>query len=891
MCALAKCRAEPGIIPLVDFADPAVATGCVFVAGKGDAGTGKLAAGNGCATFEFSGLNRASLLVPAFSNRVSSLPPENHRREFYLKYRARSFDGNILLVFPEHDAAKEIPVKTTGKPEIARVRPELVSCRGRQLCNRQVSRIKFSVNGAGSLDLLEFGAMDYGPLPPPHDAGLPHVDSEAFAFFPEPRIFRDTGKTLPLADFGTTFRLSGDVPPGAVAYFTKEMKDFYGLSFAQSRLRQGFGAASQSAARIEFAVSAQCDIPGYCDIKFDGFAIEVAAGRIRVAAKDPKGLTFGIHMLCDMVKMATGDVDEPKVRLCTVVDWPRMDKRILLELFPHWRHDTRYDPDSYFSLYERFAVAARYNMFCIDPRNRYLWESTPEVPPWTTSAWTRVEFERVVDRFNANSFTVLPKLNGLGHMSAYPLVNKELGARYGEDGDMATLCTGNPDSLRLLFAAFDELLAICSRNPKYAPKHFHVGLDECRWRKTAATPVEKRCPRCAGIPKNRIFLDQTRRLDDWCHSNGVRMAMWADMIRPYHNGLDRWKCYEIEHEIPKDVIYVNWAFSDGYEIRETTEAGHENWKILTGYSDDPEGDGFITAHGLGIYTPNWWLVARPAKPGMADNAEYGLMAQRILSDATWRRAPSSFSGRPTAVAARNGDGFSLVRRWGDFILRNWSRQPIPHGAATFAPVDFGRLADLPLSAAFDTGLKSLSGVPVRLNVRDGKVCALEAKKTPAKLAVGRKAASLVFLHAVTGPEEFYMHKNRKNSTTGDVVAGYSVEYDDGTRETVDIRHGWHTAEYLSRPVLVSVFSRYPAGCRAIWTAPLPPPPKTATCRPDAPDTAVTTMYEWVNPHPDKTIVSLSLAGKDKYGRYAVLAISARDIIPPTPFGCGAASGK
>ena len=110
------------------------------------------------------------------------------------------------------------------------------------------------------------------------------------------------------------------------------------------------------------------------------------------------------------------------------------------------------------------------------------------------------------------------------------------------------------------------------------------------------------------MPKNKIFLEQVKSLNDWCRSKGLRMVMWSDMIRAYHNGLNKFMCYEIEPQIPKDVIYANWSSFQFFEIPESVASGHENWMFFTGYKDDSEGDEHVAGRGLYVCTDNWWLT-------------------------------------------------------------------------------------------------------------------------------------------------------------------------------------------------------------------------------------------------------------------------------------------
>jgi len=810
--------------------------------------------------FEFSGVKHREFQLPGLKEAFAAIPPEERPRDFYIKCRAVRLDGGMSWkVSANGNISYILPISQTGRVETVRIRPEIVSMRktaGYDYCKLKDLRLVGS--GSGEIEIFEFGTTDVGPKPVPHDAGLPPVGIDDFAIFPEPRIFKRDGTALPLESFGGSYRLEGDVPPAPVDRFVRDMKDFYGVDLKESK-----------DARIVVSVAGSCDIPGYDRIEHDGFAIAVTKQGIRVAAKDPKGIAFGLGVLSDSVKMVSGDVGEAKVPLMTVVDWPRMGVRLLNDQTLAVKYQ-KYDADFYADMFERFALAARFNMLALEPGAVYKWASAP-YSPVNASAWDRAEFEHLVDRINANAVSVVPKMNGLGHVNHWPLGNAEADRRYGEDGNKMVLCTANPETVKMHFDSFAEILSICSKNPKYAPRYFHAGMDEVRWQ-TDDLPPEKRCRLCAGRAKNSIFLEWIERMDDWCRARDLKMVMWVDMIRAYHNGLNKFRCLDIEPKIPKDVIYANWSSHDFFEIPAT--AGHENWKCLTGYKDDPEGDEFITGYGLYICVYNWWLSSATVK--LFGSGAYGLMAQHILADQMWRRKPSRHAGDGGSLQAHEGDGMSLLNRWGDFLLRNWSRKPIPHGAATFAPVDISGTAAEKVAAEMDLSTKAVGGVPVSLPVKDGALMAVAATEAGVTIPVGRRAASLCFLHAApVAPENkklFYgFGTSCRIELEGVKVAEYEVEYADGERETVRVGHGWNVPAWSSLDSLYYRFARYPADSRGIWTGRLPDPAENGESQ-----TAVASLYEWVNPHPQKTIASLRLKKATSLIDYSLFALTLRN---------------
>ena len=71
--------------------------------------------------------------------------------------------------------------------------------------------------------------------------------------------------------------------------------------------------------------------------------------------------------------------------------------------------------------------------------------------------------------------------------------------------------------------------------------------------------------------------------------------------------------------------------------------------------------------------------------------------------------------------------------------------------------------------------------------------------------------------------------------------------------------------------LFARFARYPVDSRGIWEGRFSEPGEN-----DEPLTAVASLYEWVNPHPQKAIVSLKLTKVFAPVDYSLFALTLRD---------------
>lgn len=817
------------------------------------------------ARFSFDGGKRCCFSLPGVKEKLAEQRPEERPREFYITCRATNLSDRVEAVFfSPYPVPVPLAFPRDARRVTLRLRPEIVVMR-KAVCGYDATRlvdVQLRTRGTGTVEVLEFGTTDSGPAPRPLDEGLPAVDPDAFAFFPEPRILTVDEAVRPLSAYGFAYRCEGDVPPAPVRRFERELRTFYGLALTNA-----------PDAHIVFSVGAQSDIPDYGKIVYDGFAVRIDGDEIRVCAKDPRGIVYGVDALISSVHMTTGDVGEPKVRLFSLVDWPRTEHRMFRDMgFRDIRRVIKYDPAFYVEMLERFVFAARYNILSVEPGSQYQWKKVPQIPVQRT-AWTRADMDFLVDRVNENGISVVPSMNGLGHVNHWPLATPVEAEKYGEDGTNMVLCTANAETMKLHFDSFDEILEICSRNPKFRPHFFHAGMDEVRWQ-TDVTPPERRCRLCAGREKRDIYAEMVIRINDWCRLKGVRMIMCSDMVRAFHNGRNKFFCHEIEPLLPKDVIYDNWSCWDNMEIAETSAAGHDNWKVLTAYKDDREGDAATSGRGFLICAQNWWL-----SQDRRSNGPYGLMAQRLAAEQAWRRPSSRYSGDGGTHQAYTGDAHELIRRWAAFIQRNWSRKPLRRATAVFDAIDIRAQATLRLPGDYELGTKAVAGVPVSLAVREGGLSAVEATDEGVVVPVGRKAASLCFLQAATVPVENRavfansvrgVPKHHRLWPDGAPAALVEVRYSDGTVEGVRMGFGLNVTEWKTTDRLYDVMGRYARDCRGIWTGKLPNDGRTGE-----PMKAVVSMFEWPNPHPDKVVASVALRRDDALIRYALVALSIR----------------
>lgn len=780
-------------VPLVDFKNRQDADGATGRSKKRSSDAFRLDydANRGCVvcaltnetvSLSFSSLNQT------IRNRRAELKP----KVFYVVYRSPDYDACIELQCTAEDSmhAAYLSVARCEEPSVAKAWPEFGYHSKGEYDPLAIDGVRLRAYGSGRIEVYEIGVVPEEDLPCPVKRDSTPIDPMSFAVVPEPREWRLSGGEFILPK--SCEWESGDLPPAARADFVRELREFHDVTLCKG-----------GRPRLSFALVKELG-----PVKDDGFAISVTSQRVEVRALEPAGLAYASMTLAELIWRAGGE----RIPCFELKDWPRFRLRPWLDATSAFGHQNRYEIPFYLEQIRRFVLGARVNRIALYMDSYFKWRSPAlqAMPP----AWSRQDFEEIVDYANGYGVRMLPTQQSLGHQK-YFFCRGEGAKRFGEDGDGNACCTRNPEYYPVLFDTYDELIEMCSRDPSCRPDYFLTCHDEVQW-KTESIPASNRCVRCAGVPKNRIFLEDVKRCDDFLRSRGLKSIIYTDMIAPSYNGYDPYHCGEIASELPRSVVLASWAVGADVSIKGFADMGFENWKLSTGFNAYPYGDGHSTALGLGNFTCNWWLSR--SRGGLG--GRYGVLASRLMGCCSW-----GIPGRG------KGDDLALAKKYGAFLMRGWSRKPMPNRGREM-PVKF---------------------------VRHAQEDRLDALQPPAD------AVGLVFTHTVdfdTKSETAFPY-SRGDPTLGPRVATCTVRYEDGTTADIPMHYGWNVGDFrLDGTKSDELFSRYLADCREIIV--------------NEADTEVRYVYEWANPHQEKRIAGVSIA-RDKgcppvYRLFAVSAI-------------------
>ena len=109
---------------------------------------------------------------------------------------------------------------------------------------------------------------------------------------------------------------------------------------------------------------------------------------------------------------------------------------------------------------------------------------------------------------------------------------------------------------KVVFAVIDELMDV------FEAHWFHAGMDE------VFHLGSDRCPRCAGIPKDKLYADEVNRIANHLAEDNRRLMIWGDRLLdggPQATGYGYWEASrnctaDAIKQINKDVFICDWHY-------------------------------------------------------------------------------------------------------------------------------------------------------------------------------------------------------------------------------------------------------------------------------------------------------------------------------------------
>lgn len=189
---------------------------------------------------------------------------------------------------------------------------------------------------------------------------------------------------------------------------------------------------------------------------------------------------------------------------------------------------------------------------------------------------TQNEIKELISYCEERSIKIIPEVPCTSHCDYLLTRHPELAERC-EDPYPDTFCPSNPDSYKLLFDVFDEVIDV------FNPEIINIGHDEYY-----SINVCDRC-RKRIISNSDLLAEDINRIYDFLKSKDVKTMLWCDKLMNVEGGAGHggaltyvyfaWNSndellgiikptWEARNKIPEDIICMNWYMSFGEEYDE-----------------------------------------------------------------------------------------------------------------------------------------------------------------------------------------------------------------------------------------------------------------------------------------------------------------------------------
>lgn len=243
------------------------------------------------------------------------------------------------------------------------------------------------------------------------------------------------------------------------------------------------------------------------------YQIELNDRGIHIAANASAGLFYGVETLVQLIKHRDGKLWLPNAQ---ITDWPDLQLREL-----YW--DDAHHLERMDALKQAIRQAAffKINGFAIKLEGHFQFNSAPAIVE--PQALSPAQFQELTDYGLKYHVQLIPYLDAPAHV-AFILKHPEYAALRAFPDSNYEMCTGNPETYKLLFGLFQDLLD-ANRGVKY----FHLSTDEPYYVGMADNPHcrEAARQRELGSP-GKALAEFVTNAAGYLHERGRTVIFWGE---------------------------------------------------------------------------------------------------------------------------------------------------------------------------------------------------------------------------------------------------------------------------------------------------------------------------------------------------------------------------
>mgnify|MGYP006412560803 FL=1 len=661
------------------------------------------------------------------------------------------------------------------------------------------------------------------------------LDYDQVVLWPPPQVWKP-GKERWLLPKTTSLTTTGKGEAFPAEHLSAKFRSRYGVTVER-------GEADKAAIKLEYVAGG---------IKPEGFVLDIDSSGVRLQAVSSRGMYYAVRALLDLTRQSSFAKARAGILHVHCEDFPAIPMRVYMETFISQRyHKTPLTVESYKKhIYDQVA-GGRYSLYVMQISEHVRYDSHPELAPG--NVLSKKEVKEIVEFARKHYVDVAPGWNTPGHCGWLVHAHPEL----SEDGDKKTLCTSNPEGMRILKDLAGELLDL------YQPAYFFMSGDEVShgWNRTAS----RTCTLCSGKPRNQLLLKHWSELAHFFAKRGVKPVIFDDMLSVSWNGGAPYHVAKILPELPRNLIIATWGSGPPFSLPtdRLRELGFTPWWVSTAFASGKM-DRFPAMwehyEACGIAETTTWVWSNFVHFDSRKQTNYSTPSLHANAACCWKPDTAPMGHAPLMHA--HGVHWSNVMSPPDWGVRELTYRPLPISKvcnestrdATAGDgkgwMDSGPDRDL---RSLPSGMMSVGGIPFDRPEGDVDCIVLRGQDASRPINVERPIRGLAFLHTAAADavqtKALHMRFFRQNTDgLAMPVARYRVRYADGTAFSFPVRLG-HDVHLWD----CGYASRIMPGPSTYWMG------LTTAQRqkdPNAPDVCAWVM-EWVNPFPETPVLDVT----------------------------------
>jgi hypothetical protein len=369
----------------------------------------------------------------------------------------------------------------------------------------ELSIRRFALLGAVAIAFVSLA----GPL---RGATTSPLFARGYTVIPEPQKVALSGREF---EFAASWRL--ELGPGvkaddiAAVSLKEELQERFHLALSEAK---GKGGAS-----LKLAIDPQAVAVGEATdreksaLAEQAYRMKLTASEVSITGNSATGLFYGVQTLVQLLKPQDGKQWLPEGE---IIDWPDLELRVI-----YWDDAHHLEHPEVLKAAVRQAAFYKINGFSIKLEGHFQYQHAPAmVEPY---AMTPAELQELTDYALKYHVQIIPYLDGPAH-DAFILKHPEYAGLREYPESNYEFCATNPDTYKLLYGMFDDLLA-ATKGSKYfvlsTDEPYYVGLA-----KNAQCNEADRAKELGSVGK--LLAEFVTKTAGYLHDRGKQVIFWGE---------------------------------------------------------------------------------------------------------------------------------------------------------------------------------------------------------------------------------------------------------------------------------------------------------------------------------------------------------------------------